>query len=249
MNQMSVTDLTATGTERASYHATIHELPSDERPRERIARYGPATLQTAELLALILRTGSERDNVIELAQKLLITYGGLAGLLRADFAELCAEHGLGQAKVAQIKAALELGRRLALSQNDERPRISSPRDVYSLVGIEMAALAQEQLRVLLLDTKNGVIHMQTVYQGTVNASLVRAAEIVRPAVARNCPSIIIVHNHPSGDPLPSAEDTRMTAQVRRAAALLDIALLDHVVIGQGRFASLRELGLGFEDAA
>lgn len=227
------------------YHAAIRDLPTEERPRERLARYGPATLQTAELLALILRTGTEQDNAVELAQKLLIKYGGLAGLMRADFAELCHEHGLGTAKVAQIKAALEIGRRLAVSQPDERPRISSPADVYSLLGIEMAALAQEQLRVLLLDTKHGVVHIQTVYQGTVNASLVRVSEVLRPAIARNCPAIIVAHNHPSGDPTPSAEDGRVTEQIFQAAKLLDIALLDHVVIGHGRFISLREAGVGF----
>jgi DNA repair protein RadC len=236
-------DLTGT------YHATLREMPSDERPRERLAQHGAGSLQTAELLAVILRTGTERDNAIEMAHKLLINYGGLAGLLRADFAELCAEHGLGFAKVAQIKAALEIGLRLALTAVEDRPRISSPDDVFRLVGVEMAALSQEQLRVLLLDTKNGVMHIQTVYTGTVNASLVRAAEIVRPAVMRNCPSIIIVHNHPSGDPSPSSEDVRMTTQVRQAAAVLDIALLDHVVIGQGRHVSLREQGLGFAGIA
>ena len=126
-----------------------------------------------------------------------------------------------------------------------RPRISNSADVYTLLGVELMALAQEQLRVLLLDTKNGVVHIQTVYQGTVNASLVRMAEVLRPALARNCPSIIVAHNHPSGDPTPSAEDGRVTEQLFHAAKLLDIALLDHIVIGQGRFVSLREIGMGF----
>jgi DNA repair protein RadC len=232
-------------TSTPGYHLTVRELPHDERPRERIERYGPSTLQTAELLALILRTGTEQDNVIELAQKLLTRFGGLAGLWRADFADLCQEHGLGPAKVAQLKAALELGRRLAISTPDERPRIGSPADVFALLGVEMAGLAQEQLRVLLLDTKNGVVHIHTVYIGTVNASLVRAAEVLRPALARNCPSIIVAHNHPSGDPTPSGEDGRVTEQLFHAAKLLDIALLDHIVIGQGRFVSLREIGVGF----
>lgn len=227
------------------YHATIHDLPSAERPRERMARYGPSTLQTAELIALIVRVGTERDNAVEMAQKLMVKYGGLAGLLRADFGELCNEHGLGVAKVAQIKAALEIGRRLALTQSDDRPRITAPGDVYTLVGVEMAGLAQEQLRVLLLDTKNGVVHIHTVYQGTVNASLVRTSEVLRPAIARNCPNIIITHNHPSGDPTPSPEDRRVTEQLFEAAKILDITLLDHVIIGQGRYLSLREQGIGF----
>lgn len=230
---------------QTTYHAALRDLPTDERPRERMARYGPATLQTAELLALILRTGTEQDNAVELSMKLLAKYGGLAGLLRADFAELCGEHGLGTAKVAQIKAALEIGRRLAITQPDDRPRIGSPTDVFTLLGIEMAALAQEQLRVILLDNKNAVVHIQHVYTGTVNASLIRAAEILKPAISRNCPAIIITHNHPSGDPTPSPEDVRVTEQIFHASRLLDIALHDHIVIGQGRFVSLREIGLGF----
>ena len=224
----------------------IREMPLEDRPRERIARYGPATLSTAELLAIILRVGVKGENVLSVAAKLLTKYGGLAGLMRADFAELQAEHGVGEAKVAQLKAALELGRRLAATSPDERPRISNPRDCYTLVGIEMAALPQEQLRVLLLDTKNGVVFIHTAYQGTVNASLVRTAEVLRPAVTRNCPSIIVVHNHPSGDPTPSPEDGRVTEQLFHAARHLDIELLDHIVIGQGgRYTSLREIGMGF----
>jgi DNA repair protein RadC len=229
------------------YHARIQDLPIDERPRERIERYGASTLQTAELLAIILRTGSGRDSALSMGTRLLATYGGLAGLLRTDFTDLCREHGLGIAKVAQIKAALEIGRRLALTQFDERPRINSPADVHTLLGVEMAALPQEQLRVLLLDTKNGVVHIQVVYQGTVNASLVRTAEVLRPAISRNCPSIIITHNHPSGDPTPSSEDRRVTEQIFQAARLLDIALLDHIIIGQGRYLSLREIGVGFSE--
>jgi len=229
----------------AVYHTTIRDMPSDERPRERIARYGASTLQTAELLAIIVRVGSARDNAVEMALKLLVKYGGLNGLLRADFMELCNEHGLGSAKVAQIKAALELGRRMAVTQPEDRPRISSPADVASLLSIEMTGLVQEQLRVLLLDTKNGVMHIHIVYQGTVNASLVRTAEILRPAIARNCPSIIIVHNHPSGDPTPSPDDKRVTEQLYQASKLLDINLLDHIILGQGRFLSMREIGAGF----
>ncbi len=231
---------------RGAYHVTIQEMPRDERPRERIERYGAATLTTAELLAIILRVGVEGENVVALATKLLVKYGGLAGLYRADFAVLAQEFGMGKAKVAQLQAAFEIGRRLAATQPEELPRISSPRDVYTLLGVEMAALAQEQLRVLLLNTKNMVVGTKTVYQGTVNASMVRASEILRPAVQANCPAIIITHNHPSGDPTPSPEDARMTEQLLKAAKHLDIELLDHIVIGQGgRYASLRELGLGF----
>jgi DNA repair protein RadC len=232
-------------TERVVYHPTVRELPADERPRERLERYGAATLPTWELLAIILRVGTVGENVIELATRLLLQYHGLSGLLAADFAGLCTEHGLGIAKTAQLKAALELGRRLSVESPAARPQIGNPADVFNLVGLEMGALAQEQLRVLCLDTKNHVVHQQTVYQGTVNSSVVRAAEVFRPAVTRNSPALVVVHNHPSGDPTPSPEDVRTTEQLRQAGEVLDVELLDHLVIGHGRFVSLKERGLGF----
>jgi DNA repair protein RadC len=232
---------------RAPYHTTVREMPSDERPRERLERYGPQSLQAAELLAIILRVGVPGENVIELSQRLLKTYGGLDGLLKVDLAVLSGERGVGRAKGIALKAALELGSRLAAISPEQRPQISSPRDVFALLGLDMGYLAQEQLRVLCLDTKNRVVHTHTVYQGTVNASVVRAAEVYKPAIARSCLSIVVVHNHPSGDPTPSPEDIRTTEQLRKAGEYLDIELLDHIIIGQGpeRFVSLKERGLGF----
>lgn len=232
-------------TEPVRYHATVRDLPSDERPRERLLRYGAGTLQTSELLAIILRVGTTRENVIELSARLLRDYGGLGGLASADAAALCAEHGLGDAKAAQLKAALELGRRLMVIAPEERPQITRPQDVANLVLGEMGYLTQEQLRVLCLDTKNRVVFQQTVYQGTVNSSAVRAAEVLRPAVMRNCVGVVVVHNHPSGDPTPSPEDVRTTQQLRQAGDLLDIELLDHIVVAHNRFVSLKERGLGF----
>jgi DNA repair protein RadC len=231
---------------RATYHTTVREMPSDERPRERLERYGPQALQPAELLAIILRVGVPGENVVELSHRLLRTYGGLGGLLAADLGMLCAERGVGPAKAIALKAALELGRRLTLANPEQRPQIGSPRDVVNLLGLEMGYLAQEQLRVLCLDTKNRVVHTHTVYQGTVNSSVVRAAEVYKPAIARTCPAIVVVHNHPSGDPTPSPEDIRTTEQLRRAGEYLDIELLDHIVLGhEQRFVSLKERGLGF----
>lgn len=227
------------------YHATIREMPVDDRPRERLQYYGPEALQTAELLAIILRTGTTKDNVIELSAKLLRKYGGLAGLMRADFGDLCNEHGLGAAKASQVKAALELGRRLAATQPEERVQVRSPADAAKLVMLDMAFLQQEHLRVLLLDTKNHVVHIERVYQGSVNMSVVRAAEVLRPAVSRNCPALIVVHNHPSGDPTPSSEDVRTTEQLVQAGKHLDIEVLDHIIIGNQRFVSMKERKLGF----
>ncbi len=230
---------------RVAYHTTVREMPSDERPRERLEHYGPQALSNAELLAILLRVGSAGENVIELSARLLHQCGGLGGLLTIELAELCAVHGVGQAKATTLKAALELGRRLSVLAPDERPKITQPQDVANLIMLEMGYLKQEQLRVLCLDTKNYVVHQQVVYQGTINSSVVRAAEVFRPAIVRTCLAIVVVHNHPSGDPTPSPEDVRTTDQLRRAGDLLDIELLDHVIVGQHKWVSLKERGLGF----
>src|SRR6266487_5090143 len=185
---------------RLHYHATVRELPSDERPRERLEHFGAGALSLAELLAIILRTGTRGDNALELANKLLSKYGGLPGLVRAGFRELCAEHGMGEAKSAQVKAALEIGRRLALVQPDTRYRIRTPAEAANLVIMDMAYLDTEQMRILLLDAKGQLVEKASLYQGTANSSVLRAAEIFRPAIIRNCPGLILCHNHPSGAP-------------------------------------------------
>lgn len=230
---------------RVTYHTTVREMPSDERPRERLEHYGPQALSNAELLAILLRVGSAGENVIELSARLLHQCGGLGGLLTIELAELCAVHGMGQAKATTLKAALELGRRLSVLAPDERPKITQPQDVANLIMLEMGYLKQEQLRVLCLDTKNYVVAQQVVYQGTVNSSVVRVAEVFKPAISRTCPAIVVVHNHPSGDPTPSPEDVRTTDRLRQAGELLDIELLDHVIVGQSKWISLKERGLGF----
>jgi DNA repair protein RadC len=225
---------------KIEYHVTVHDLPTDERPRERLQNHGPQALSNTELLAIILRTGTTHNNVIELAGILLVKFGGLGGLMRADFMELCKEYGLGTAKAAQLKAALEIGRRLGLTQLDEKYQIKSPADAANLVMMEMAFLDHEQMRILVLDTKNRVVDNISRYQGTVNSSVLRAAEIYRPAILRNCPAVIICHNHPSGDPTPSPEDIAVTHQLVAAGQQLDIELVDHLVIGHQRFVSLKE---------
>ena len=222
------------------YHATVHDMPNDERPRERLQHYGSQALSTSELLAIILRTGTTQDNVIELASKLLVKYGGLAGLMRAEFSELCNEYGLGIAKTAQLKAALEIGRRMGMLQSEERYQIRSSSDAANLVMQDMMYLDHEQMRIIVLDTKNQVIENVNRYQGTVNSSVLRAAEVFRPAVIRNCPGVIVCHNHPSGDPSPSPEDIAVTKQLVEAGIHLDIELIDHIIIGSHRFVSLKE---------
>src|SRR5437868_6334648 len=177
---------------KLDYHATVREMPSHERPRERLQHFGPQALSLAELLAIILRTGTRGDNALDLANKLLSKYGGLPGLVRADFRELCAEHGMGEAKSAQVKAALEIGRRLALVQPDTRYRIRTPAEAANLVMLDLAYLDTEQMRILLLDAKGQLVEKISSYQGTANSSVLRAAEIFRPAIIRNRPGPIII---------------------------------------------------------
>ena len=227
------------------YHHTIKDLPLGERPRERLEHYGAGALSTSELLAILLRTGVAGESVLRLAERLLVRYGGLTGLAQASFAELCQEKGVGPAKVTQIKAALELGRRLLVASPQERPQVKSPADAANLLMLEMGLLEQEHLRVMLLDTRNRVLAVHTVYVGNLNTSVVRVGEIFRQAIKANAAALIVVHNHPSGDPTPSPEDVAVTELIVQAGRLLGIEVLDHLIIGQQRFVSLKDRGLGF----
>jgi len=223
----------------------IADLPPTERPRERLKHQGPGALNTAELVAVLLRTGVTGESAIDLSQRLLHDLGGLPGLQRADFHEVESQHGMGEAKAATLKAAIELGRRLTLHEPETRPVIGSPGDAASLVQYEMGALEQEHLRAILLDTRNKVLEIADIYRGTVNSAHVRVAEIFTQAVRKNAAALILVHNHPSGDPTPSPDDLALTKVVREAGRLLDIEVLDHLVIGQGRYTSMKERKLGF----
>lgn len=234
------------GTGRAEYVPTIRELPNEARPRERLIAEGPSALSPGELLAIILRVGGQGENAIAMANRLLAQFGGLAGLARANVTELCQAHGVGEAKATQIKAALELGRRMHLAVPEERARISSPREVANLVMMEMGLLDQEELRVVLLDTKNNVVKITRVYVGSLNTAVVRISEVFREPIRSNCASVILVHNHPSGDPTPSPEDISVTEQIVQAGALLSIDVLDHLIIGRNRFTSMKERRLGFK---
>ncbi len=237
-------EVVSVGTRRAG--RKVSEGDPDLMPRERLERFGPESLADHELIAILLRTGTEREGVLRLSRRLLEEGGGFIGLQRRDYHELLAEGGLGPAKAAALKAALEIGRRVARLPIEDRPAISSPEDVIDLVGFDMAALEQEQLRVVLLDTKNRIIRAPVqLYQGSVNEASVRIAELFREAVRANAVSIILVHNHPTGDPTPSAADVALTTEVVAAGSLLDIKVLDHLIVGQGRHSSLKRMGLGF----
>lgn len=228
-----------------TYQARIRDLPSGDRPRERLRDAGAGALSNPELLAILLRTGSPKESALALASRLLAQRDGLTGLARANFAELCAERGLGEAKAAQVQAALELGKRLVAAQPAERPVIRSPEDVANLLQGDMGLLDQEHLRVLLLNTRNQVLGTADVYRGSVHTAVVRIGELFREALRQNAPAVVLAHNHPSGDPSPSAEDIAMTKQAIEAGELLDVDVLDHVILAQGRFVSMQSMKVAF----
>jgi DNA repair protein RadC len=224
----------------------ITDLSTSDRPRERLAALGAEALSNAELIAILLRSGIVGQNALELGQRLLTDAGGLAGLHRMSYLELRRRRGIGQAKAAQLKAAIELGRRMAASTPEDRPLVQSPEQAAALLQFEMGALEREQLRVLLLDTRNRLMRIVEVYRGSLNTSLIRVGEVFRDAVRANAAALIVAHNHPSGDPSPSAEDVAVTKAIVEAGKLLDIEVLDHLVIGQSRYVSMKARGLGFD---
>lgn len=226
----------------------IRELPDDERPREKLASRGPEALSNSELLAILLNTGSRGESVTSLAQRLIKEGGGsLQGLMRRDLDGLLEIHGIGQAKAVTVLAAVELGRRIAQLAPAEQTKIGTPEDLAKEMMPRLTGIDHEQLWVLSLDTKHQVVRSTLVYRGSVNAAQVRIAEIFKEAIRANLPAIALAHNHPSGDPTPSANDISLTADLVRAARLLDIELVDHLIIGDGRWTSLRRLRLGFPD--
>ncbi len=224
---------------------TIKEMDADERPREKLIKRGVASLSNAELLAIVLRVGRPGETVIELANRLLVQYGGWSGLMRADFNKLKSERGLGEVKACELQAALEIGRRLLMAGPGERMQVRTPADVANWLMLDMAGLEQEHLRVVLLNTKNQVIRMVELYRGSLNKSTVRVAELFKDAVRENAAAIIIAHNHPSGDPSPSTEDIVMTGNAVDAGRLMEVEVLDHLIIGEQRYISMKEKRLGF----
>jgi DNA repair protein RadC len=223
----------------------ITDLQESERPRERLKSRGATALSEAELLAILLRVGVQGENAVQLGQRLLDRFHDLDGIQRAPFEELENQRGIGEAKAAQIKAAIELGRRLSGQQPKERITISKPEEAAALVQYEMSGLEQEHLRVLVLDTRNHLLDTVEIYRGSISSAQVRAADVFKPAIRRNASAIIVVHNHPSGDPTPSPDDLAVTRALVEAGKLIDVDVLDHLVVGQGRFVSMKERGLGF----
>jgi len=236
MQQMSFMQV-----ETTEYHPRVCDLPVRERPVQRLREVGPGALSIAEVIAAVLQT----PDALCQAQRLLVRFDSLRSLLNANEAELVQVEGIGPITAARIKAALELGRRMCLEIPEERLMIRSPTDIATLLMADMGHLEQEHFRVMLLNTRNGLLHQYDAYVGSLNSSHIRVADVFREAVRWSAAGMIVAHNHPSGDPTPSPEDVQVTRNLVQAGSLMDIELLDHVIVGHQRFVSLRERGLGF----
>jgi DNA repair protein RadC len=221
---------------------TIKELPEEERPRERLIHNGAEHLSTAELLAIILRTGSTKRTAIDLAEELLVTYKDLRGLAKASLVEIAQCQGIGQTKAVQLKAAFELGRRLLTTNPYQLPIIRKPEDVFDLLKATFQDLDREHFKVIHLNTKNQVLKIETSAIGILSSSPVHPREVFKEAIRMSSAGLILAHNHPSGDPSPSQDDLLLTVRLREAGELLGIQVIDHVIFGDNRFISLKERG-------
>jgi DNA repair protein RadC len=221
----------------------LKDLPEELLPRERLYQQGPEALANREILAILLRTGIKGENVLTLAERVLIELGGLSGLGKLTVHELAHLHGLGKVKAAEVKAALELGRRSVSVDPMSKPVVNSPQDLAHIVMEEMRYLDREHFRVVSLSTKNHVLGISPVSIGSLNSSLVHPRECFKEAIRRNSNAIILLHNHPSGDPTPSQEDIEVTRRLADGGKILGIEVLDHVIIGDNRFISLKERGI------
>ncbi|MFV8828758.1 RadC family protein [Alkalihalobacterium sp. APHAB7] len=220
----------------------IRDVPNHERPRERLLADGAKYLSNQELLAIILRTGSKDESVLQLAHRVLQKFDGLTMLKDATVEELKEIKGIGEAKAVEVCAVLELGRRITNLKLEERYVIRSPEDVSRYVMEDMRSLTQEHFVCLYLNTKNHVLHRETIFIGSLNASIVHPREVFKEALRRSAASFICLHNHPSGDPTPSREDIEVTKRLGECGKILGIELLDHVIIGDRTYISLKEKG-------
>ncbi|MCJ7839899.1 DNA repair protein RadC [Lederbergia sp. NSJ-179] len=220
----------------------IKDFPVDERPRERLIKTGPESLSTQEILAILLRTGTKSESVLQLANRLLTKFDGLMWLKEAALEELTSVKGIGEAKAVQLAAAIELGRRISNLTYDDRYVIRSPEDGANYVMNDMRFLSQEHFVALYLNTKNQVIHRQTIFIGSLNASIVHPREVFKEAFRRAAASILCFHNHPSGDPAPSREDIEVTRRLAECGKMLGIEVLDHLIIGDKKYVSMKEKG-------
>jgi DNA repair protein RadC len=225
------------------YHLTIKSLPAEVRPRERMKSAGPGALSSVELLAITIGSGWRDESALELANRILLDPRGLRLLAELPLEDLCRIKGIGIARATQIKAAVEIGKRLACLSPEIRPTIHSPQEVSTLVMEDMCYLDREHFRVILLNTKNQVLAVETISIGILNSSLVHPREVFKRAVQHSAAAVILLHNHPSGDPAPSAEDLEITRRLSEAGKLIGIEVLDHIIIGDHVFVSLKDKSL------
>ena len=223
-------------------HFRISDFTEDSKPREKLLNYGAESLSDAELLAILLGSGTKDRNVLELSNDILRENGGLTGLRKIDKETLSKINGIGPAKATAILASLELGRRFskAIQENNERPRITCADDVYQYLHYQMEHLDHEELYILCLDSKHYIIGEDMLYKGTINSSNIRIAEIFRKPLLLNAASFALAHNHPSGDPTPSPADLVSTKNIMAAGKTMDLPLVDHLVIGAGSYISIKE---------
>lgn len=222
---------------------TIMDLPENERPREKLLRYGAETLSNSELLAIILRTGSAKENILTLSNRIIAQRGGLNGLLNSTAEDFIHVKGIGTAKASQLLALCEISKRFKAFKSGEEVKITSPNDVATYIMEEMRQLKKEVFKLIMVNTKKIVISVKDVSIGSLNASIVHPREVFLEAIRHNSASIIVCHNHPSGDPTPSTEDIKVTKRLKEAGNLLGIELLDHIVIGNGNYISFKEKGI------
>ncbi|SKC64456.1 RadC family protein [Maledivibacter halophilus] len=226
------------------YNVTIKKMPENERPREKLIRYGPQTLSNIELLAILIRTGSREQSALELANVLLSHHEkGIRYLANCTVEELSEIKGIGTSKACQILAAVELGNRLSRSSLEIKRTIKSPKDVTDMFINDMRFLEKEHFKVIFLNTKNEIITFETISIGSLNASIVHPREVFKRAIKKSSASIILLHNHPSGNPQPSKEDINITKRLIEAGQIIGIEVLDHIIIGDGNYFSLKEESL------
>ena len=222
----------------------IMDIPESERPKEKLLTYGAETLNNSELLAIILKTGTRTENVISLSERLLKELDGLDGILDANVSDITKIKGIKDGKASQILALAELFKRFKTIRSGKRNiKISSPIDLFGYLEGEMSCLNQEVLKVILLNTKNCIIGVKDIFIGSLNNSIVHPREVFKAAINKSSASIIICHNHPSGDPTPSSEDIKITLRIKECGSIIGIQLLDHIIIGNNKYISLKEEGL------
>jgi len=220
---------------------TIMEIPKDERPREKLIKYGSKSLSNSELIGILLRVGSKKDTAITLGQKILReNEKGLLNLVNATPESLNKYHGISNAKAATLLAAVELGKRISTTKAEDTFKITSPQDVSALVMEDMRYYKKEYFKIILLDTKNKVIDIITISIGSLNSSIVHPREVFLEAVKKSSASIVLLHNHPSGEVQPSREDINITQRLIKAGEIMGIKVLDHIIIGDGKYLSFKE---------